>query len=192
MGTRKWEKAFADHQQALARFTDTVAELDDDSWERPYAAGKWSPAVITQHLVLYYEAGARALRGEIELRYRVGPVWRTVVRWLLLPHMLFHGTIPVRSKAPREVRPEGDPFPRSEALERLRAAVVEAEQAMRAVSGRRGVRVAHPYFGKISPLRFLRFSTVHMDHHRRQVELAGTAGTARRSADTRDAGRAAR
>lgn len=186
MGTRKWERAFADHQQALARFTTTLSELDEESWVRPYAPGKWSPAVISQHLALYYEAGARALRGELELQYRVGPAWRTVLRWFLLPHMLFHGTIPVRSRAPREVRPEGEPLPRSEALERLRAGVAEAEEAIRANAGRRGVRVGHPYFGKISPLRFLRLSTVHMDHHRRQVELAAAAEISHRPGESRD------
>lgn len=167
----RWRTAFQEHEQALERYLTTIAGLDEARWNRDREPGKWSPARITQHLILYYEASARVLRGELEMRYRVGPVWRTLLRWLLLPHILFHRSLPLRSIAPREIRPGDEPpLPRQASIERLKEVAAIADAEMRRVAGEGRRRFGHPYFGRMSPLRFLRFSAVHLDHHRRQVE----------------------
>lgn len=166
----RWKRAFDVHRRALDDYVRTIRELDEARWLRPRAPGHWSPALITQHVILYYEAFQKVAEGELEIRYRVGPIWRAALRWFLVPHILFHRNFPLRAKAPRELRPAEGPLPRDRAIEVLRESFEKAEETFAKVADVRGFRVSHPYFGRISPLRFLRLSSVHLDHHRRQVE----------------------
>lgn len=169
--TDRWQAAFAEHRQALDRYVATIEALGDERWNLEREPGKWPPSAITRHLIVYYDAAAKVLRGELEMRYRVGPIWRTALRWILIPHILYHRAFPLRVVAPREVRPpEGDPLPRLESVRLLRDAVDRAEAEVRDAAKHRDRRFGHPYFGRISPLRLLRLSSAHMDHHRRQVE----------------------
>ena len=172
----RWQRAFDEHRRALSDYLHTIESLDDDRWMRPRAPGHWSPALITHHLIAYYEAFEKAAAGELELRFRVGPLWRAALRWFLIPHILVHRKMPLRARAPREVRPSDDVLPRGEAVELLKERFERAEEAFGKVMGVRRFRVSHPYFGRISPLRFLRLSSVHLDHHRRQVESTPLEG----------------
>lgn len=168
-GERKWRAAAEEHRAALRAFVETAEAVDEARWTHPLAAGKWSPAQVAEHCALVYEALLRELEGGAPMRMRVTPAWRTVLRWVLLPHVLFHRSFPVRAVAPREARPpEGHPE-RGEVLERLRERGERFERELDAARRGGGGRLTHPYFGTLPPTPALRFAAVHLEHHRRQL-----------------------
>lgn len=169
-----WTRALREHEQALRGFRDAALQVPVAAWARAARRGGWSPAQVVEHVALAYELSAADLRGEGAMRARVGPAYQRVLRWVLLPHVLFHRSIPVRAQAPREIRPGERPSPRDVLLLRLqRAAAAFEREAERA--HQTGARARHPYFGPISALQALRFAAVHTLHHARQ--LPGPAST---------------
>ena len=88
-----------------------------------------------------------------------------VLRWFLLPHMLFHRSMP-RVRAPREVRPAPTALGREEALERLRRVGEAAEAAYRDAPA---ARLTHPYFGSLDRARAFRLIALHVGHHQGQL-----------------------
>lgn len=161
-------RALREHGDALAATIDTLSEVGTERWARPWAEGKWTPGQIAEHLVLTYEGGIRDLAGGDSARARVSPRWQRTLRWFLLPHILFHRSFPLRSRAPREWRPAGEGIDVETALSTLAEAAgrFEAEVARAHESGR---PLHHPYFGSVDALRALRLAAVHLEHHRRQV-----------------------
>jgi DinB superfamily len=167
----RWETACDEHRVALAAYLDAAAELDDEAWTRPWAPEKWTPAQVTEHLTLSYEAALQDLQGR-PMAVRFAP-WRLrLTRWILLPHILFHRTFPLRAPAPRELRPKEPRAPRPEALELMRGLGERFEQEMERAWAAGGGHLTHPYFGAIEPVKAMRFFAVHLEHHRRQVASA--------------------
>jgi hypothetical protein len=166
---RRWRAAVDEHRVALAAYLDAAERLPEEAWMRPWAPGKWTPAIITEHLAMAYRTYVQEARGGPGMKLKLTPLRRRVLRMLLLPHMLFHRTFPRGARAPREVRPEGEGLPRPQALAELRVLGDEFEREVdRARRG--GLRhVTHPYFGSIDLPRAMRFAAVHIEHHTRQL-----------------------
>lgn len=166
---RRWRAAVDEHHAAVAAYIETAERLSPDAWTQPWAPGKWTPAMITEHLSMVYRTFVQEVRGGAGMKLKLTPVHRALLKLLLLPHMLFHRTFPRGARAPREVRPAGDGLPRHQALAELRVLAEEFEQeATRArAAGRR--HVTHPYFGNIDITRGMRFAAVHVEHHTRQI-----------------------
>jgi hypothetical protein len=95
---------------------------------------------------------------------------------VILPHILVHRSLPVRAPAPRETRPKAARAARAEALATLRHLGEEFERELDSARRSGSLGITHPYFGRIEPIKALRFVAIHMEHHRRQVERAGAAG----------------
>ncbi|MBW3570531.1 MAG: DinB family protein [Gemmatimonadetes bacterium] len=166
---RRWRAAVDEHQAALAAYLEAAERLPDEAWTRPWAPGKWTPAVITEHLAMTYRALVQEVRGGPGMKLKLTPLRRGLLKLLLLPHMLFHRTFPRGALAPREVRPESDGLPREQALAELRVLGEEFEREVeRARAGGRR-HVTHPYFGSIDLARGMRFAAVHIEHHTRQI-----------------------
>lgn len=165
----RWEAAVDEHRIALAAFLDAAERVPSVAWTVPRAAGKWSPAQISEHCSLVYDALiAELTEGRAMARRAVG--WRSkVLRALVLPHILFHRSIPVPVPAPRETRPpEGCPDRRA-ALVRLREVAERFEHLIDCARRNGGGHVTHPYFGALPPEKAVRFCGVHLDHHRPQL-----------------------
>lgn len=169
----RWAAARDEHRAALEAYAAAVRALPAGGWTRPWSGeGKWTPAEITEHLALTYRAFLQELTGGEAMRMKVRGVKLRLLRWLLLPHMLFHRTFPKGAVAPREVRPAGRDLGPDDALADLRDVVERAEAAIESARGRAGAVVTHPYFGGIEVVRAWRFATVHLEHHLRQVRSA--------------------
>jgi ribosomal protein S12 methylthiotransferase accessory factor YcaO len=166
----RWQTAASQHDAAVRAFIDTAERLPEERWNAPVAPEKWSPAQITEHLALAYEAVLREITGGPAMAPRAGAWQQRLLRWFVLPHILFHRKFPRGARAPRETRPLDGNVDRGAALHRLREV---AERAQRELwdAERRGMHpsLTHPYFGSIDGLRALRFSAVHVEHHRRQI-----------------------
>ncbi len=169
----RWDAAADEHHVSLAAYLYTASALAADAWERPWGPGKWTPAQVTEHLTRSYEALLVELREGRAMELKLAPWRRTLTRWILLPHILFHRSFPVRAPAPREVRPKEVRAGRDAALASMRALgeTFVAELAAARLQGSLGL--THPYFGKIEPIKVLRFVGIHIEHHRKQIERAG-------------------
>jgi hypothetical protein len=165
----RWDEAVDEHRAALAAFLDTAERLKDDAWTAPWGPGKWSRAQVAEHLALVYEVAIREVTTGQGLRPRVTGVRQRLLRWVFLPHILFHRSLPMRVTAPREARPAEVTAPRSAVLRRLRELAVRWETEMERAIGAGGGGLTHPYFGTIPPVKAMRFMAVHIEHHTRQI-----------------------
>lgn len=166
----RWKRAAEEHRAALRGFLETARGVEEGRWARSLAPGKWSPAQVAEHLALTYEGVLREVEGGSPLRVRLSAVHRALLRWLLLPHILFHRSFPLRAPAVRELRPEGEAHPARDAvLPRLEALGERFERELDAAWRAGGGRVTHPFFGSVPPTKALRFCAVHLEHHRRQL-----------------------
>ncbi len=173
VSTRRLQKAREEHRKALDGYSHSALAVPFPLWSTPRQDGGWSPAEVTEHLILGCDAVYRELAGGPGMAPRVGPVGASFLRWFLLPHILFHRTLP-KSSAPRETRPESVPGSPEAAIERLRNAAGRFEEAALDPS-RVDVRsLSHPYFGRVTPFQLLRLSAVHIEHHRRQLDAIRT------------------
>lgn len=165
-GEGKWLRTVVEHRAALAAFLRAAEAWPDETWLVPLGEGKWTPAQVTEHLALAYDALLAELGGGASMRPKVTGVRRVLLRWILLPHILARGTFPVRAVAPREIRPAAEASDRAEALARLRSLGERFEEELTAARARGGGRLTHPYFGSLPAAGVLRFAAVHLDHHR--------------------------
>jgi hypothetical protein len=173
--------ALALHRAAAAAYAAAAraAAARPAVWSTPVAEGKWSPAQITLHLVLAFEAVAREIREGVPMALRTTAWQRLLLRFTILRRLLRGGRFPRGARSPREARPpvpaEG-PVPvedgavliaRFEAL----ADGVEALLRQRVESDAGKVRLTHPYFGRLPAAQTVYISARHIDHHRGQLPV---------------------
>ena len=168
----RWAAATDEHQVALAAYLHSAGALPEAAWNRPWGEGKWTPAQITEHLSRAYEALRTELRDGRPMQVKIFGWRRLLTRWVFLPHILFHRSSPVRVAAPREVRPGEPRAPRDGALRALRELGDSFTAELGCALERGCAGLTHPYFGKVEPIKAMRFVAIHMDHHRRQLERA--------------------
>lgn len=176
--TRKlrFERASADHREAIDAVVRTVESLDREGWALAPQPGKWSPSEIAQHLILAYEPPLAELAGGRGFVVRV-PWWkRVVLRWRVLPQILERGKLPRGAPAPREARPQGGIATPQEAVRLLRERSERFAQRLAEAEALRPVRLTHAYFGRLTAPQILKMMAVHAQHHRAQFP----AGEARR------------
>lgn len=169
----RWRAAADEHDAALRAYLACARHLSEARWEVPWRAGRWTPAQITEHLTLAYDALVGELRDGRVMAPRLSPWRQTVSRWIVLPHILFHRSFPLRAPAPRELRPVGTRGPKAVAVDALASAGDRFGAEMETAVHGGGGWLTHPYFGRVDPVRAMRFVAVHLEHHRRQVERAG-------------------
>lgn len=165
----RWERPSRENRAAVDEFIRTAQSIPAGSWKIPLRAGGWTPAQVAEHVVLAYEVFGGQLAGEPPMRRISSPAMQRVLRWFLLPHVLFHRSFPVRAGAPREVRPHGDGIEQPSLEPRLRAALERLDRDVRVTSIR---QIPHPYFGPLPVRRAFRFIAVHTEHHQRQLRAA--------------------
>ncbi|HET7232774.1 MAG TPA: DinB family protein [Longimicrobium sp.] len=165
----RWDEAVDEHRTALAALLDAIEALRDDAWRAPWAPGKWTRAQVAEHLALSYEAAIREVGSGQAIATRVPPFRQKLLRLVVLPHILFHRSIPGRPRSPREIRPGEVTAPRAQILVRLRELGERFEHEMERAYHSGGGGLTHPYFGKIGAVKAMRFMAVHLEHHTRQI-----------------------
>ncbi|HSU14707.1 DinB family protein [Longimicrobium sp.] len=165
----RWDEAVDEHRAALAAFLNAAEAATDEAWSAPWAPGKWTRAQIAEHLALAYEAALHEIRTGEAMRPRLPPWRQKLLRWVLLPHILFHRTFPLRAVSPREIRPPEATRPRREQLRRLRELGERFEVELDVARRGGGGGISHPYFGRVGPVKGMRFVAVHIEHHTRQI-----------------------
>ncbi len=181
MSPDHWTTSEALHHETVRRYLETARAVAAGRWSATPAPGKWSPAEITRHLVLTYEAlAAEQLSGlVIPIAF---PRWKAwALRTFALPRLLKGQPFPRGVKSPREVRPRGELPGQPELLGEFETATTRFLSAYLAASRRTGARATHPYFGRLPLSAMFHFASIHTEHHRRQLEWAvsATAGVER-------------
>lgn len=169
-GRRALERAAREHRAALDHYLEFARGIDPALWTVAARSGGWSPSEVTEHLALAYEAVLHELATGEPMESRMGPAARTLLRWFLLPHMLFHRSMP-RAAAPRETRPSVASASREEGLARLEDL---AGRAFSILVERPDATINHPYFGVLDRTRALRLAALHLEHHQRRLSSALT------------------
>jgi hypothetical protein len=166
---RDWDALAADHNAAIQKFVMIVQQLPPDSWSRPLAPGKWTPAEVTSHLAESYRILRAELAGGPGMGLRLSRFRRWVFRHTILPRILEKGLFPPGARAPREIRPREIMEDASTALTILTAEADAFVQDLttRVSSGR--VHLTHAYFGPMSARQGLQLVAVHTRHHARQL-----------------------
>jgi hypothetical protein len=160
------ERAYHEHRAAVEAFLQTAASIRPERWSTPLGPGRWTPAQVALHVVSGYDVLLSQLAGGPPMKMRVGPLKSRLLRWFLLPHILFHRTLP-RATAPEEVAPKaGEGVDQAALSARLPAAAGSAEEALRTTSR---THFFHAYFGAVPLRKAFPFLAVHMEHHRRQL-----------------------
>jgi DinB family protein len=163
------EEVLARHRAAVAAFLASAAATDSDAWTRPTAPGKWSPAQVTEHLLLAVLAVQAELEQRSPMRF-VLPAWkRFLLRRAVLPRLLATGRFPAGARAPREIRPSLSTISQEEALRRLETAAAEFEAVCRQAPRLEKLRLGHPYFGALPATDLIRILAWHTLHHRAQL-----------------------
>lgn len=167
MAHADWSRLMREHDESVAAFVARASAVSDAAWSRPVAEGKWSPAQVTEHVTLAYEAVLRDLSGGAAMRLRARWWQRVLLRRFLLPRILAKGRIPVAARAPREIRPGDGSIDRASLLARLTGGAKGLDETL-CVQGD-AARVVHPYFGSLRGREILRFCAVHTNHHAPQL-----------------------
>ncbi len=157
------------HDEALASFTDAIGAVPVDHWHRRLSSRRWSAAALSLHVIDAYDYCELALDGGPQMQTRL-PVWRMwMLRELVMPVMFRLRRFPRDAPAPPEVVPDlsaAEGLSQNDARTRLRQAAARAVNALEtAAVGRPEVRIAHAYFGAMSPRQTLVLLTGHTRHH---------------------------
>jgi hypothetical protein len=166
---KNWETLARHHADILDSYIRRASDLDNALWLVPIEDGKWSPAEITEHVRLVYEILHGELTGKAGLAPRVGGFLRAIFRRVFLPRILKSGRIARKVRAPKEIVPLNFERDRNRALTRLREDAERFEKTLAARSGTGQPCVSHHLFGSFDAETGLRFVTIHLDNHRRQL-----------------------
>lgn len=164
--TRRLAGALEAQRAAIDHFTERAAGVVA-GWTTPRAPGAWSPAEITEHLALVFDAVTEEIKGGPGIRARFGPLRRLLFRWIALPRIVAGRGFPGGVRAVREARPVNVTASRDESLDRLLRTAERFEEAVR--SAPPATRVTHPFFGRLTLPRAVRFSAAHIRHHAAQL-----------------------
>jgi len=178
--SQAWAHATGVHAAAAEDLVATVEALPDDAWRRPIGEGKWTPAQIVHHLNLTYDVILRELAGGDGMVVRTRPWQRVLFRATIGRRILRGRGFPQRAPAPREIRPEGDPGPRDEALAAFRERAGRlAATAEEVLDERPAARITHAYFGAAPVTDGVLMCGRHIQHHTAQLRAVtdGAAST---------------
>jgi hypothetical protein len=179
-----WQQAVARDEAAVEDVIACWSVFDAGAWAAPVAPGRWSPALLADHLVRAYRLGAAVgtPAGTMQTALPRPLAWlagRTV-----LPLLLATGRFPRGGQAPPEVVPQTSAPDAAQGSAALRSAATAARAALVAANAHRPrPMVTHAYFGAMPPLLALRLLTAHTRHHAALLaaDLAAARGAVSRA-----------
>ena len=143
----------------------TIADLEDDLFQKEPAGGGWSIAQIVQHLCLVEERVIKDLEKAINL-----PANRVGLMRRLIPTSIVASRL-VRVKAPKAVNPaaaapEKELVTENFNLARARLKKICADHGQK---GLREITFNHPFLGKIDGVATVSFVGYHERRHYKQI-----------------------
>jgi hypothetical protein len=150
---KQWAKTIQRHRTAIAGYLQTASRIDEQVWRLPVKAEKWTPAQITEHLILTYQITLKQIRGGQGIKPHYNFLLRPILRLVVLPGIFRERQLPGGAKAPQEIMPEDSKMPRETALKQLKDLSVEFETEILSRRSDEKLRLTHHVFGQIKPLK---------------------------------------
>ena len=161
------ETAIADNRAAVEEFVAAARALDAAKWSAPRGEGKWSPAQIAEHLAIVYEYNRTVITGASG---KSAPRFlQPLLRWFIVDRTLKAGKFTRNGRAPAIFQPTAAPAAAPVLLARLTAAVAGMESDIRSGHPAGRHTVAHPFFGTLKTIDYMRLQAIHARHHRSQL-----------------------
>lgn len=169
MVENEWTQIMERHRAAVALYFQFAETIPENTWLTPIEDEKWTPAQITEHLILTYQVFLKQMGGKRNIK----PVHSSFVQWLLrlfiLPQIYRRRKLPRGAQAPEEILPIEADKTREAALEQLKKAVVEFENEASERRNEEYLRLTHHVFGKIKLIEGIDLAAIHTEHHARQL-----------------------
>ncbi len=166
---KEWAAAIEKHRTAITDYVQTASRIDEQIWRLSVEAEKWTPAQITDHLILTYEMLVKQICGGQGLKMQYGFPLRQILRLTILPKIYRTRQLPRGAKAPPEIMPEDSEMPRETALAKLEELSGAFENEILSRRNDKDFRLTHHVFGDIKPLKGIDFIAIHTEHHARQL-----------------------
>jgi DinB superfamily len=141
------------------------------AWTSSPAPGKWSPSQIVEHVARSLEESANEIAGTPSAFPTLPAFVRPLVRVVFFNRVLKTGAFP-KAKTTKALDPQSGPASPADCRARLESALSRFDQECRS-SARNGGTVMSTVFGKLRVEDYVRFTELHVLHHRRQ--MAGTS-----------------
>ncbi len=163
--------------QSMERYLETISGMSVDQWNFKPDAENWSPAEITEHLVLMESMVLKGLIGKaLKETPEAGHLEQTVGKDALILKI-----VPQRDtkiKGPDPMMPAGTPWEKADAVQKFKECrqktimfAAETQDALRRHT------MDHPRLGPMDVYQWLLLIAGHNDRHRNQVvEVMSTAG----------------
>jgi hypothetical protein len=162
------ETAIAENRAAVEEFVAAARALDASKWSATRGEKQWSPAQIAEHLAIVYEYNRKVLKGEAG---KGAPRFlQPLAKWFIVDRTLKAGRFTRKGRAPAIFQPVAKTAaPSSELLARLTAAVAGMEADIRSGHPEGRHVTAHPFFGPVPTIDWIKLQAIHARHHRSQL-----------------------
>jgi hypothetical protein len=158
----------SDSRAALEEFLG-AAEAAAANWTTPRAPKKWSPAQVTEHIARVFDDVANMIEGKPhgfpKMPFFVKPIFAVLVR-----RTVKSGNFP-KARTFKPFDPIDGPETPAAARDRVVAAHERYLTACSASAERDGT-VTSSVFGTVPVADYMRFTTMHTRHHRKQIPTA--------------------
>ena len=165
------EDVIAENQKAVAQFLATARNVPPEKWEQPVAAGKWTPAQIVDHIAVTTEVALKAINGDPAMG-SIPKFLRFIPRKLGFDPTIKKGRFPEKQRGPAVFAPSTANPSYEASVEKLNRALAALETHVRGVMAKGQHSFEHSFFGRVSIPDYIRFGTLHVQHHERQLPKA--------------------
>lgn len=169
MVENEWNQVMERHRAAVELYFQIAERASENALLTPIQAEKWTPAQITEHLILTYRIFLRQMRGEQNIKMVHGFIVRRLLRALVLPVIYRRRKLPHGAQAPKEILPVEADKTRDAALEQLKVAVADFEKEALERRNEKELRLTHHVFGKINLIKAIDLAAIHTEHHAQQL-----------------------
>ncbi len=162
------EDVIAENRKATERFLATARSVPKEKWAVPVADGKWSPAQIVDHIAVTTEVALKAINGDPSMG-SIPKFLRWLPRKLGFDPTIKNGRFPEKQRGPAIFAPSTGHPAYEVSVERLNRAIVALETHVRALIAANQHSFEHTFFGRVGIADYVRFGTLHTEHHERQL-----------------------
>ncbi len=162
------EDAITENREATKRFLATAHSVAKEKWAQPVAPGKWSPAQIVDHIAVTTEVALKAIKGDPSMG-SIPKFLRFIPRKLGFDPTIKKRRFPEKQRGPAIFAPSKDHPAYDVSVAKLERAIIALESHVRNVIAANQHSFEHTFFGRVSIVDYVRFGTLHTEHHERQL-----------------------
>ena len=165
------EDVITENRKATEQFLATARKVPPEKWAQPVAPGKWSPAQIADHIAVTTEVALKAINGDASMG-SIPKFLRFIPRKLGFDPTIKKGRFPEKQRGPAVFAPSKGHPSYDASVERLNRAIAALETHVRGRMAKGDHSFEHSFFGRVSIPDYIRFGTLHTQHHERQLPSA--------------------